>query len=116
MTYVSRGCYRLGAVSCRVYRNVRHGPSVAHAMVFGAAFGALLQTGNCTLLAVKALFFEDEAYALKSRERYKEKQLCFEHEIEGSRLNQLLIDYATEYNPAATRLPFQPFDPYSAGL
>merc|ERR1712151_338261 len=81
--------------------------SLGFGIAAGVAISGIVYTGR----TLSVMLFDHEYYKLQSRKRYYEKQLIFTREQEETQAAHYLASMAAEYDPAATRMPFQPLDP-----
>ncbi|EPR63663.1 putative transmembrane protein [Toxoplasma gondii TgCatPRC2] len=84
------------------------GPSVPHSILFGVGAGCCAYAGYYLYRAMRLTFFDTESVALQSRLRYAEKQKLFHQELDRELAAGHIASLVAEYDPVATRLPFQP--------
>ncbi|CAJ1433443.1 unnamed protein product [Effrenium voratum] len=80
--------------------------SLAYGVAGGVILSGLVYAGRVAYLTC----FDHEYYKIQSRKRYYEKQLLFSREQEESNQAHYLASLSAEYDPVATRMPFQPLD------
>eukprot|EP00920_Eleutheroschizon_duboscqi_P000182 GHVT01000636.1.p1 GENE.GHVT01000636.1~~GHVT01000636.1.p1 ORF type:complete len:125 (+),score=2.15 GHVT01000636.1:456-830(+) len=95
-------------VACR---RVTRGPGVGHSALYGALAGLASYGGYYGFRAVKLMFFDTETVAHQSRERYAEAQKLYQDELSTELAAGHIAHFVAEYDPVATRMPFQPLDP-----
>ncbi|PFH38236.1 hypothetical protein BESB_005770 [Besnoitia besnoiti] len=95
---------RLKSWGCRAIT----GPSVSHSILFGVGAGFCAYAGYYLYRAVRLTLFDTENVALQSRLRYAEKQKLFQQELDRELAAGHIASLVAEYDPVATRLPFQP--------
>lgn len=78
--------------------------SLAYGVAGGIILSGLVYAGRCAYL----MCFDHEYYKIQSRKRYYEKQLLFFREQEETNSAHYLASLSAEYDPVATRMPFQP--------
>lgn len=89
-------------------RQAIKGPSVPHSILFGVGAGFCAYAGYYLYRAVRLSLFDTESVALQSRLRYAEKQKLFQQELDRELAAGHIASLVAEYDPVATRLPFQP--------
>merc|ERR1719389_1253276 len=82
-----------------------------YSLAFGAVGGIALSGLVYGYRTIGVLFFDHEYLKLQSRKRYYEKQLLFMREQEETANAHYLAAASAEYDPVATRMPFQSLDP-----
>jgi len=100
----------LGRVGSSVVSHFRPGAAV-YSLLFGAAAGVAISGIVYFGRTCQVALFDHEYYKLQSRKRYFEKQLLFTREQEETQQAHALASLASEYDPAATRMPFKALDP-----
>ncbi|CAK9070252.1 Hypothetical protein SCF082_LOCUS34995 [Durusdinium trenchii] len=81
-----------------------------YSLAYGVAGGIILSGLVYAGRSVYLMCFDHEYYKIQSRKRYYEKQLCFFKEQEETNNAHYMAALSSEYNPVATRMPFQPLD------
>eukprot|EP00420_Gonyaulax_spinifera_P034642 CAMPEP_0197872512 /NCGR_PEP_ID=MMETSP1439-20131203/2609_1 /TAXON_ID=66791 /ORGANISM="Gonyaulax spinifera, Strain CCMP409" /LENGTH=123 /DNA_ID=CAMNT_0043491511 /DNA_START=61 /DNA_END=432 /DNA_ORIENTATION=- len=104
--FARAGC----AVTTLVKSNLRPGTGI-YSLIYGAAAGLVLSGLVYAGRSVHILCFDHDYYKLQSRKRYYEKQLLFTREQEETSNAHYFAALASEYDPAATRMPFKALDP-----
>eukprot|EP00440_Ansanella_granifera_P066117 gb/GFBE01071710.1/.p1 GENE.gb/GFBE01071710.1/~~gb/GFBE01071710.1/.p1 ORF type:complete len:119 (+),score=26.77 gb/GFBE01071710.1/:1-357(+) len=82
-----------------------------YSLAYGAAAGVILSGLVYAGRTLSVMCFDHEYYKLQSRKRYYEKQLLFTREQEEASNAHYLASLSSEYDAAATRMPFKPLDP-----
>eukprot|EP00442_Polarella_glacialis_P006998 CAMPEP_0115090736 /NCGR_PEP_ID=MMETSP0227-20121206/25632_1 /TAXON_ID=89957 /ORGANISM="Polarella glacialis, Strain CCMP 1383" /LENGTH=98 /DNA_ID=CAMNT_0002481989 /DNA_START=158 /DNA_END=454 /DNA_ORIENTATION=- len=82
-----------------------------YSLAYGAACGVILSGLVYAGRTLNIVCFDHDYYKIQSRKRYFEKQLLFTREQEEANKAHYLAALASEYDPAATRMPFKTLEP-----
>uniref|UniRef100_A0A0G4I0D6 Uncharacterized protein n=1 Tax=Chromera velia CCMP2878 TaxID=1169474 RepID=A0A0G4I0D6_9ALVE len=87
------------------------GPGVVHAVLVGAAVGVVAyEVGQLARFDYTA-FLDTESAPFFSRQRYAEKQMAFEADLQHAKKTSEVLKLAKEYDPVALRTPFTHLSP-----
>ncbi|CAE7874843.1 unnamed protein product, partial [Symbiodinium sp. KB8] len=82
-----------------------------YSLAYGAAAGVILSGLVYVGRTFNIMCFDHEYYKIQSRKRYYEKQMLFFKEQEETNQAHYVASLSAEYDPVATRMPFQTLDP-----
>jgi hypothetical protein len=99
----------VGKVASKIGGNFAPG-SAGYSVLFGGLYGVGLAGVVATGRAGYVTLMDHDYYKNESRQRYLDKQTIFSQEFLENSGAQRLASLAAEYDPVATRKPFDKFE------